>query len=159
LGKENVSSREYRYAVLFEPAEEGGCVVTCPSLPGLVAEGDTLEEARAMAADAVRGDLEALAKDGLPLPPEDVHPTEEAVKETIAVVNREGVNGLPVLPPRQLIRALRRAGFALHRVHGGQQSSLSSIPGQAGHRAPADFRQMPTGLAREGTGCLQIPCK
>jgi antitoxin HicB len=85
LGKENVSSREYRYAVLFDPAEEGGCVVTCPSLPGLVAEGDTLEEARAMAADAIHGYLESLAKDGLPLPPEDVPPTEKAVKETIAV--------------------------------------------------------------------------
>ena len=35
---------------LFEPAEEGGDTVTCPSLPGLVTEGDTLEEARVMAA-------------------------------------------------------------------------------------------------------------
>lgn len=32
---------EYRYTVLFEPAEEGGFVVTCPALPGLVTEGDT----------------------------------------------------------------------------------------------------------------------
>lgn len=38
---------EYSYTVLFEPAEEGGFVVTCPALPGLVTEGDTLEEARA----------------------------------------------------------------------------------------------------------------
>jgi predicted RNase H-like HicB family nuclease len=36
--------------MLFEPAEEGGYVVTCPALPGLVTEGDTLEEARLMAA-------------------------------------------------------------------------------------------------------------
>ncbi|MCP5114467.1 MAG: type II toxin-antitoxin system HicB family antitoxin, partial [bacterium] len=27
---------EYSYTVLFEPAEEGGYVVTCPALPGLV---------------------------------------------------------------------------------------------------------------------------
>lgn len=46
--------REYRDTVLFEPAEEGGFVVTCPGLPGLVTEGDTLEEARAMAEDAIR---------------------------------------------------------------------------------------------------------
>jgi len=63
-----VASCEYRYTLLFEPAEEGGYVVTCPVLPGLVTEGDTLEEARAMAVDAIRGYIESLAKDGLPLP-------------------------------------------------------------------------------------------
>jgi len=51
-----------RYTVLFEPAEEGGYVVTCPALPGLVTEGDTLEEARKMARDAIRGYLESLQK-------------------------------------------------------------------------------------------------
>jgi predicted RNase H-like HicB family nuclease len=59
---------EYSYAVLFEPAEEGGFVVTCPALPGLVTEGDTLEEARAMAQDAIRGYIESLQKDNLPMP-------------------------------------------------------------------------------------------
>jgi predicted RNase H-like HicB family nuclease len=57
---------EYRYTVLFEPAEEGVYVVTCPALPGLVTEGDTLDQARDMAADAIRGYLESLAKDGRP---------------------------------------------------------------------------------------------
>lgn len=80
-----MSLREYRYAVLFEPAEEGGYVVTCPSLPGLVTEGDTLEDARAMAVDAIRGYLEALAKDGLPFPPEDPEPVGRILKETIVV--------------------------------------------------------------------------
>jgi antitoxin HicB len=46
--------------VWFEPAEEGGFVVTCPALPGLVTEGDTLEEARAMAQDAILAYLEIL---------------------------------------------------------------------------------------------------
>jgi antitoxin HicB len=59
---------EYSYTVLFEPAEEGGFVVTCPALPGLVTEGDTLEEARAMAEDAIRGFIESLQKDHLPVP-------------------------------------------------------------------------------------------
>jgi antitoxin HicB len=54
---------ERRYMVLFEPAEEGGYVVTCPALPGLVTEGDTLDEARAVARDAIRGYLESLQKD------------------------------------------------------------------------------------------------
>jgi len=47
----------YDFTVLFEPAPEGGYVVTCPALPGLVTEGDSLEEARAMAADVIRGYL------------------------------------------------------------------------------------------------------
>jgi predicted RNase H-like HicB family nuclease len=43
-----VASCEYHYTVSFEPAEEGGFVVTCPALPGLVTEGDTFEDARAI---------------------------------------------------------------------------------------------------------------
>ena len=49
----------YTFTMLFEPAEEGGYVVTCPALPGLVTEGDTMEEARRMAEDALRGYLES----------------------------------------------------------------------------------------------------
>ncbi len=59
---------EHRYTVLFEAAEEGGYVATCPALPGLVTEGDTLDEARDMVRDAIRGYLESLAKDGPPAP-------------------------------------------------------------------------------------------
>ena len=56
------------FTVVMTPDETGGYVVTCPALPGLVTEGDTLEEARAMAADAIRGYLESLKKDGEPIP-------------------------------------------------------------------------------------------
>jgi antitoxin HicB len=54
--------------VLYEPAEEGGHVVTCAALPELVTEGETLEEARQMARDAIRAYLESLKKDGMPIP-------------------------------------------------------------------------------------------
>jgi antitoxin HicB len=83
--QETTGVHEYRYTVLFEPAEEGGYTVTCPALPGLVTEGDTLEEARAMAVEAIQGYLESLAKDGLPFPPEDPQPRTEIIKETVAV--------------------------------------------------------------------------
>lgn len=76
--------REHSYTVVFEPAEEGGYVVTCPALPGLVTEGDTLEEAREMVRDAIRGYLESLQKDGLPIPTEKP-PEPVPVKETISV--------------------------------------------------------------------------
>jgi predicted RNase H-like HicB family nuclease len=39
-------------------------------LPGLVTEGDTLEEARAMVKDAIRGYLESLIKHGEEIPVE-----------------------------------------------------------------------------------------
>jgi len=60
------TTTEYNFTVLFQPAVEGGYVVTCPALPGLVTEGDTLAEARRMAQDAIRAYLESLRKDGEP---------------------------------------------------------------------------------------------
>ena len=77
--EESSAMTEYRYTVLFEPAEEGGFVVTCPALPGLVTEGDTLEEARAMAEDAIRGYIESLRKDHLPIP-SDKAPVREEIR-------------------------------------------------------------------------------
>jgi len=79
-----VATREYAFTVLFEPAEEGGYSVTVPALPGLVTEGDTLEEARTMAQDAIRCYLESLQKDGEPIPA-DVEIREEPVKERVHV--------------------------------------------------------------------------
>ena len=55
---------QYRYTAIFEPAAEGGYTVTVPVLPGLVTEGGTLDEARAMVEDAIRGYLNGLGKDG-----------------------------------------------------------------------------------------------
>ena len=82
--KETVDTKAYSFTVLFEPAEEGGYVVTCPALPGLITEDDTLEDARAMAQDAIRAYLESLQKDGLPIPP-DTPLREEPVKEKATV--------------------------------------------------------------------------
>lgn len=78
------SKKEYDYTVLFEPAAEGGYVVTCPALPGLVTEGETLEGAHAMAKDAIAGYLESLRKDGRPIP-KDIPITLPPAKEHIRV--------------------------------------------------------------------------
>jgi antitoxin HicB len=75
---------QYYYTVLFEPAEEGGFVATCPALPGLVTEGDTLEEARALAEDAIVGYLESLKKHGEPIP-EDIKLSGDPVKLELKV--------------------------------------------------------------------------
>ena len=78
------STVEYSFTVFFEPAVEGGYVVTCPALPGLVTEGDTLGEAKRIARDAIRAYLESLRKDGEPIPA-DPKFSSKPVKEKIRV--------------------------------------------------------------------------
>jgi predicted RNase H-like HicB family nuclease len=78
--REILTTRHYRYTALFEP-EEGGYVVTFPSLPGLMTEGETLEEARNRAAEAIRSYLENLSEDGRSIPPEIAEVLEVAVEE------------------------------------------------------------------------------
>ena len=67
------------YTVIMTPDDAGGYVVTCPALPGLVTGGDTLDDARAMATDAIRGYIESLQKDGEPIP------TDNPIVERVAV--------------------------------------------------------------------------
>lgn len=83
--RESLGTRAYTYTVVFEPDEEdGGYVVTCPALPGLVTQGHTLEEARAMAVDAIQGYLEILQEDGLAIPPSEEH-TAAPIREEVTV--------------------------------------------------------------------------
>lgn len=72
----------YHYTVVFEPASEGGYIASVPALPGLVTEGDTLEEARAMAKDAIKGYLESLIKHGEEIPIESGLANVERVEVT-----------------------------------------------------------------------------
>ena len=83
MAKQGTSS-EYSFTVFFGPAAEGGYVVTCPALPGLVTEGDTLAEARKMARDAIRTNLGSLRKDGEAIP-SDPKFVSDPVKEKIRV--------------------------------------------------------------------------
>jgi predicted RNase H-like HicB family nuclease len=78
-----VRTGEYSFTVLFEQAEEGGYVVTCPALPAVVTQGETLEEARAMATDAIRLVLEDLIAEGRAIPSDT---PAEPIKEKIKVV-------------------------------------------------------------------------
>jgi predicted RNase H-like HicB family nuclease len=73
---EEVTTLEYNFTAVFEPAEEGGYVVTFPAIPNLATQGETLEEARAMAEDCLRCYLEGLQKDGLPLPESEEYQAE-----------------------------------------------------------------------------------
>ncbi len=54
--------RIYQYEVIFDP-NGAGYTITVPKLPGLVTEGDNLQEGREMAKDAIRCYLEAILKE------------------------------------------------------------------------------------------------
>jgi len=58
----------FEYTVIFENAEEGGYTVHVPTLHGLVTEGETYEEAKAMALDAINGYLDTLSEFNQPIP-------------------------------------------------------------------------------------------
>jgi antitoxin HicB len=74
---------------VYEPAEEGGFVVTFPAIPNLATQGETLEEARAMAADCLQGYLESLRELGRPLPAGEEH-TAEVIRDEVRVHLKAG---------------------------------------------------------------------
>jgi predicted RNase H-like HicB family nuclease len=76
---------ELNFTAVFEPADEGGYVVTFPAIPDLATQGETLDEARAMAAECLHGYLESLTERGLPLPPGEIHEGEPAIREIVTV--------------------------------------------------------------------------
>lgn len=51
--RETASNRSYRYTVYFEPQTDGSFAVVFPAFPEIVTFGRTLDEARAMARDAL----------------------------------------------------------------------------------------------------------
>lgn len=63
------------YRILLRKEPEEGYTVIAPSLPGCVTYGETIEEAIAMASEAIELYLESLREHG-----EDI-PTEEATLE------------------------------------------------------------------------------
>jgi antitoxin HicB len=72
--KSNVSMSvgHYTFTVMIEPNDPDGYLVTCPALPGLVTQGDSLDEAYSNAADAIEGYLQSLIKHGEPIPSDKV---------------------------------------------------------------------------------------
>lgn len=62
-------AHSYTFGVVLEADEEaGGFVVHVPALPGCHTEGDTRQEATAMAQDAIAGYIESLLAHNEPIP-------------------------------------------------------------------------------------------
>jgi len=67
---------EHGYTTIFEPLPEGGFSVIVPAIPEICTYGDSLEEAREMARDAIRCYLESAIKTGEPIPDDSAQVTE-----------------------------------------------------------------------------------
>jgi antitoxin HicB len=69
--------KAYNYTVVFEPAE-GGFDVIVPAIPEICTFGETIEEAREMAGDAIRCYLESALEANEPIPT-DKEPSFERI--------------------------------------------------------------------------------
>ena len=58
----------HEYEVILTPQSEGGYTVSVPDLPDVVTEGETREEALAMAKDAIEAYLETMRDHGWEVP-------------------------------------------------------------------------------------------
>jgi predicted RNase H-like HicB family nuclease len=72
---------QYNYTVYFEPIE-GGFNVIVPAIPEICTFGETLDEAREMAKDAIRCVLESAIKHGEAIP-QDVEPAKERLAVSV----------------------------------------------------------------------------
>ncbi len=74
--------KTYTYRVHLQAEPEGGFTVTVPALPGCVTWGEDVEQALAMAREAIQVYLESLVQTGDPIPEE---PNLDAVEAIVQV--------------------------------------------------------------------------
>jgi len=73
-----------RYTILLTPdPEEGGYTVEVPALPGCRTQGDTLEEAKANAREAIAVWIKSTEKHGEPIP-EETEPVQAVAIDVAA---------------------------------------------------------------------------
>jgi antitoxin HicB len=58
----------YKLPLVLDPQPEGGWTITCPILPGLITEADSVEEISANVADALEAIIEGYHDLNEPLP-------------------------------------------------------------------------------------------
>jgi len=81
---ETITTLHAQYVCTFRPDPEGGYAVRCAAFPELVSHGNTLEEARAMAREALELCLEVYRDEGRPIPASDTEP-RTTIKEIVGV--------------------------------------------------------------------------
>jgi antitoxin HicB len=64
--------KEYRFAVVIEPCEEGGYFAMCPAFPGCHVEGETYEETISEMRSAIDAFIEDYKEEGEKIPEDDL---------------------------------------------------------------------------------------
>jgi predicted RNA binding protein YcfA (HicA-like mRNA interferase family)/predicted RNase H-like HicB family nuclease len=128
------------YAVFYEQAPEGGYVATVPALPGCHTQGETLEETERNVKEAVEVYLESLAAHGEPIP------EEGPSLQGRVTVPAWFMTKLPSLTARQVVRALKHAGFVEDRQKGShlvlrhpERKARAVVPMHAGQSIKASL--------------------
>jgi antitoxin HicB len=81
---ETISTLHAQYVSTFRPDPECGYSVRCAAFPELISHGDTLDDARTMAREALELCLEAYRDEGRPIPASDSLP-RTTIKEVMPV--------------------------------------------------------------------------
>lgn len=68
---ESVNRRSRRYTVIVETDEDGVYIATVPSVPGVVEQGDSAQEAVDRLKEALAFHLESMEMEGEEIPPSD----------------------------------------------------------------------------------------
>ena len=69
-----------RYRVIIEQDEDGVYIATAPALPGVVEQGNTVDEAFANMGAAMRFTLESMAEEGEELPSSDAPASSREIR-------------------------------------------------------------------------------
>ena len=125
-------SQKYYVIQPFEPAEEGGFVVTVPKLPGLVTEGDTFEEAVSMVQDAIKGYIEVLQSSNESIPEPDTVSFTAPIDVSSLPITRACMTTIPSFKPKEVIK--QTSGDNSHAHERFETQNIKSIFRQANIR-------------------------
>ena len=81
----NGGQGQIRLLLHLDPQPEGGFTVTCPLLPELITEGDTVEEVLVNVRDALAAVIELYEDFERPLPDGLSHPVADASSDVITL--------------------------------------------------------------------------
>ena len=86
--KKSISKNILTFSVIFEPADEGGYVVSVPSLPGCQTQGETFEEAVRMVKDAIKGYIAVMNEQKQEVPKEkaDIIVTKVSITNPLSYI-------------------------------------------------------------------------
>jgi len=127
-----------------EPAEEGGFVVTVPALPGCVTQGETRDEAVAMARDCIEGFLACLAESGEPIP---VEPEPADAGRSAILLGPQAIDHRDAAALRGLAACLADlTGATLGTLDEGANPAGAWVAGALPYRGPRGAATEPRGL-------------